>query len=142
MLAARRKIAQQYGEAFAEIDALEIPLVMNDRESSWHLYPLRIRPHLLSISRDEFVSALKKRGIGTSVHFIPLHLHPYYGRKFGYKVGDMPRAEAEYKRYFQPDLIFVDLKMPGISGFEVIEKVREIVNSSIRANLYVAAATD
>ena len=70
-----------------------------DRESAWHLYPLRIRPELLKISRDEVIIALKKRAWAASVHFIPLHLHPYYGREFGYRAGDLPRSEAEYKRY-------------------------------------------
>jgi perosamine synthetase len=59
---------------------------------------LRLRHEFLSITRDQVITELSQRGIGTSVHFIPLHLHPFYQREFGYKAGDFPAAEAEYFR--------------------------------------------
>jgi dTDP-4-amino-4,6-dideoxygalactose transaminase len=95
---ARRRIAMRYSAAFKTIEELQVPLVRKDRESSWHLYILRLRLEELRIDRSEFIRELKRRGIGSSVHFIPLHLHPYYQRKFGYRAGDFPRADAEFQR--------------------------------------------
>ncbi len=97
---ARHAIAERYTAAFSENPALQPPDHHNDRKISWHLYVLRIHPEKLSIDRDRFISELKSRGIGTSVHFIPLHLHPFYQKRFGYKPGDFPQAEAEYARAF------------------------------------------
>ncbi len=95
---ARRRIAELYTTVFESIESLEVPAVYQDRESSWHLYILRLRLERLGIDRDRLINGLKQKGIGTSVHFIPLHLQPFYQRKYGYKPGDFPRAEAEYRR--------------------------------------------
>src|SRR5215472_16209799 len=94
----RCQIAARYTAAFGLMETLEPPAVLADRESSWHLYVLRLRTDRLKTARDDFISALRKRGIGTSVHFIPLHLHPYYQNTFGYRRGDFPVAEKEYER--------------------------------------------
>jgi dTDP-4-amino-4,6-dideoxygalactose transaminase len=95
---ARRRIAERYSVAFANVIGLEPPRVLGDRTSAWHLYVLRLQPERLSISRDKFIEALRDRGIGVSVHFIPLHLHPFYRSAYGYKPGDLPNAEREYRR--------------------------------------------
>jgi len=133
MRSARRRIALQYDEAFANVEQLEIPTILPDRDSAYHLYPLRIRPEMTSFTRDDLITALKERGIGTSVHFIPLHLHPYYQKKFGYKAGMFPRAEAEYRRYLSLPLF------PGMKDAEVqyvIEKVLGVVGSSTRSRVF------
>src|SRR5262249_29003830 len=65
-------------------------------EHAWHLYMIRLRPRMLSIDRDTFIEELRARNIGTSVHFIPLHLHPYYQRVWGYRPGAFPGAEAAF----------------------------------------------
>jgi dTDP-4-amino-4,6-dideoxygalactose transaminase len=96
----RHAVAERYTAAFSGIASLQVPDNHTDRKTSWHLYVLRIRPENLSIDRDRFIAELKNRGIGTSVHFIPLHLHPFYQKQFGYKPGDFPQAEAEYARAF------------------------------------------
>jgi perosamine synthetase len=95
---ARQAIADRYTSAFSAVPSLQPPASYDDRKSSWHLYVLRLNLEMLSIDRDRFIAELKDRGIGTSVHFIPLHLHPFYRKRFDYKPGDCPRAEAEYKR--------------------------------------------
>jgi dTDP-4-amino-4,6-dideoxygalactose transaminase len=139
MSSARYRIALKYNQAFADIEQLEIPAVMSDRESSWHLYPLRIHPEMLRITRNDFIAALKEAGVGTSVHFIPLHLHPYYAKRFGYRPGDLPRAAREYDRYLSLPIF------PTMSESEiqyVIERVQEIVNSSTRSRMFAGAATD
>jgi perosamine synthetase len=95
----RCEIAQRYLQAFSSIPELELPPVTHDlTDHSWHLFILRLAPSALSIERNEFIAELKRAGIGTSVHFIPLHLHPFYAQQYGYKEGDMPHAEDAYSR--------------------------------------------
>jgi len=94
----RCQIAARYTSAYQNMGSLEPPTLLANRESSWHLYVLRLRDSHLRIGRDDFITELDKRGIGTSVHFIPLHLHPYYQDTFGYHRGDFPVAEREYER--------------------------------------------
>ncbi|MCI0408703.1 MAG: DegT/DnrJ/EryC1/StrS family aminotransferase [Acidobacteria bacterium] len=126
---ARRDIAQRYTRAFRGIEELETPSVRPDRESSWHLYVLRLRPERLRLDRAGFLHALRERGIGNSVHFIPLHLHPFYRDAYGYRPGDFPRAEQEYARYFSLPIF------PGMTDEEVdhvIDAVSELACSSAR----------
>jgi perosamine synthetase len=98
MYGARRRIAERYTSGFRNVEAVQVPITYPDRESAWHLYILRLRLGALTIDRGRFIEELKALGIGTSVHFIPLHLHPLYQRKYGYRRGDFPRAEGEYER--------------------------------------------
>lgn len=100
LTSARQSIAERYTAAFRAVQGLEPPPQLSDRKTAWHLYILRLESARLRIGRDQFVDELKRRGIGTSVHFIPLHLHPFYQNAFGYRPGDFPAAEAEYKRAF------------------------------------------
>jgi len=74
----RRRIAERYNQAFASSNALEIPAVLPGCQSSWHLYVLRLRLEDLGIDRNRFIGELKTRGVTASVHFIPLHLHPFH----------------------------------------------------------------
>jgi dTDP-4-amino-4,6-dideoxygalactose transaminase len=94
----RQRIAECYTQAFASLRALETPSVQKDRTSAWHLYILRLNLEESAVDRDTLSRLLKQQGIGTSVHFIPLHLHPYYQHTFGYRVGDFPQAERQYLR--------------------------------------------
>lgn len=95
---ARCKIAQCYTREFESSDALQVPRVNEDRSTAWHLYVLRLNLDRLSIDRDRFIHELSDRGVNSSVHFIPLHLHPYYQKEWGYKPSDFPVAQAEYRR--------------------------------------------
>jgi len=126
LCAARQAIMERYTAAFSAIPALEVPHDVADRKSSWHLYILRLRLEQLSIDRDRFITELKQKGIGTSVHFIPLHLHPFYQKRFGYKSGDLPNAEAQYKRVISLPIY------PTMSDAEinaVIAAVSEVASS-------------
>jgi dTDP-4-amino-4,6-dideoxygalactose transaminase len=98
LASARQSIEERYTAAFSQIPALQTPECPVDRKTSWHLYILRLGHEFLSIARDRFITELNQRGIGASVHFIPLHLHPFYQRTFGYQATDFPAAEAEYHR--------------------------------------------
>jgi dTDP-4-amino-4,6-dideoxygalactose transaminase len=120
----RRQIAAQYDRAFAELPEIERPVVAADREHAWHLYVIRLNLERLRIDRKEFIEALKKENIGTSVHFIPLHLHPFYKRSFGYQPGDFPVATAAFERIISLPIF------PGMTDAQierVIGAVRDIV---------------
>lgn len=94
----RCEIAQTYRQQFAHLEELELPDMCELAGHSWHLFIVRLRPELLLTDRNGFVRELKKAGIGTSVHFIPLHFHPFYRERYGYKDGDFPNAEDAYSR--------------------------------------------
>jgi dTDP-4-amino-4,6-dideoxygalactose transaminase len=94
----RREIVAAYNEAFGQVEALETPVERAEIEHAWHLYVLRLRPGTLGISRDRFIEELTARNIGTSVHFIPIHLHPYYRLKYGYHPEEFPIAYGNYQR--------------------------------------------
>jgi dTDP-4-amino-4,6-dideoxygalactose transaminase len=94
----RREIVAAYNQAFGEVAALEIPAERPEVEHAWHLYVLRLRPGTLRIGRDQYIEELTARNIGTSVHFIPIHLHPYYRQKYGYRPDQFPVAYGNYQR--------------------------------------------
>ena len=94
----RTKIARRYSEAFATLSQVEIPLPRPHVVHSWHLYMLRLMSNHLTVDRGRFIEELHGRNIGTSVHFIPLHLHPYYQRIYGLSPQDYPVAYQEYLR--------------------------------------------
>jgi dTDP-4-amino-4,6-dideoxygalactose transaminase len=98
MTARRTEIAQRYNRAFEGLPELQIPADRSDCEHAWHLYMLRLQLDRLRIDRARFAEELKKRNIGISVHFIPLHIHPYYREMYGYKPEDFPVAYREYLR--------------------------------------------
>jgi perosamine synthetase len=99
MLAARTEIAARYTREFSREDALEVPTVGRDRSSAWHLYTLRLNLEEITITRSEMIEMLKARGVGASVHFIPLHMHPFYQKAYGYREDDLPVASQQYRRY-------------------------------------------
>jgi dTDP-4-amino-4,6-dideoxygalactose transaminase len=84
----RRAIAQRYNQAFAGLPELQIPHDQPDCQHAWHLYMLRLHLDRLRIDRAQFAEELKRRNIGISVHFIPLHIHPYYRETYGYRPED------------------------------------------------------
>lgn len=92
----RKAIAERYTAAFSDSPYLVVPRQEADRESAWHLYMLRLRLDRLGKTRRRIFEELRGQGIGVHVHYIPLHLQPYYREKFGHKRGDFPEAEAFY----------------------------------------------
>jgi dTDP-4-amino-4,6-dideoxygalactose transaminase len=97
MSARRAWIADRYTQALAASDVFEAPPALDEDDHAWHLYVLRVRPSALRINRDRVIEELKQRGIGTSVHFIPLHLHPLYQNELGYRIGQFPNAEERFE---------------------------------------------
>jgi dTDP-4-amino-4,6-dideoxygalactose transaminase len=94
--AKRRVLAAHYTRAFANVPQIETPTVREDVTTNWHLYVIRLRD--AKVSRAELAAGLKQRGIGTSVHYYPIHYHPYYRERFGFQRGDYPVCEAEFER--------------------------------------------
>jgi dTDP-4-amino-4,6-dideoxygalactose transaminase len=96
----REEIASRYDEAFKDLSAIEIPPRPSNSNSihSRHLYVIRLNLESITIDRNKFIDELNLRGIGTSVHFIPLHIHPYYREIYGFKPEDFPVAYETYKR--------------------------------------------
>lgn len=124
MAQTRRNLVQRYDAAFAGVQGLKTPVERSDRRSAWHLYVIRIDESITGIGRDDVIKKLKEAGIGTSVHFIPLHRHPFYRDKYGYKPEDLPVADREFGKYLSLPLF------PGMTDAEVeyvIGSVLEIV---------------
>lgn len=127
MLEKRRKIARAYIEAFKDNPAIELLDVRDPDAHAWHLFVIKLRDGVLSIDRNRFIEELKQQGIGTSVHFIPLHTHPYYRDTYGYSPGDFPIAFDCFKRSIS---LPIYSKMREADTNRVIESVLGIVTQN------------
>jgi len=96
-LSRRRRIADLYRAGLKDIPGIILPAVRNDVLPAWHLYPIRFNPSSFRASRADIFAALRAENIGVNVHYIPVHTHPYYRQRFGYKGGEYPVAEAAYE---------------------------------------------
>jgi len=126
MWARRKQIAECFNSAFAALPELQIPHDRSDCQHAWHLYMLRLNFDRLRIDRAQFVEELKGRNIGVSVHFIPLHIHPYYRETYGYKPEDFPVAYHEYLREIS---LPIYSKMSDQDVQDVIDAVADIVST-------------
>ena len=97
-LSRRREIAARYSAVFSDLEAVMIPAVRKDVNPAWHLYPIRLNLERLKVDRGQTLRALRAENIGVNVHYIPVHLHPYYRERFGYQAGEFPIAENAYTR--------------------------------------------
>lgn len=121
LLDRRRSVAERYTAAFTGIPALETPPNLADREHAWHLYMLRIHPEALSIGRDAFIEELSHANIGTSVHFIPLPLHPLYRDRFALSPEDFPGAIGAFEREISLPIY------PGMSDDDVDDVIAAVL---------------
>jgi len=95
----RRQVAAMYAQRLSAIhEFIEPPVELSDRQSSWHLYPIRLHLDRLTIDRAQFINRLKAAGITCTVHWMPLHLHPFYRQTYSYRPSDYPVASAEWQR--------------------------------------------
>ena len=118
----RNEVAAMYNEVFGTEEALQIPTSHQHVGHAWHLYVLRLRPGMLAIDRDEFIEELAARNIGTSVHFIPVHLHPYYRDKYGYVPENYPVALGNFQR-------MLSLPMhPGLTNADVTDVIDAVLD--------------
>jgi len=93
----RRALAERLTARLSRLPEIVVPWERPGTTHAWHLYVIRIRPERLRIGRDAFIVELKERGIGTSVHFIPIHHHPYYRETYGWAPGDFPVADEAFE---------------------------------------------
>jgi dTDP-4-amino-4,6-dideoxygalactose transaminase len=122
----RREVVAAYSAAFAREEALELPVEQPWVEHAWHLYVLRLRPTVLRIGRDRFIEELTARNIGTSVHFIPVHLHPYYRDRYGYRADSFPVAYDSFQRMISLPL---NPRLSEQDVADVIEAVHDILRT-------------
>ncbi len=125
----RAEVVAAYNQAFAGCEALQTPVSRPEVEHAWHLYALRLNLDALTINRNQFIDELSARQIGTSVHFIPIHIHPYYVEKYGFAPDAFPVAFSNYER-----LVSLPLNA-GISDADVArvaEAVLDIVGKHRR----------
>jgi len=120
----RQEIAAMYDSAFSDLPEILLPTRLPGRNHTFHLYPIRLNADLLQVNRSEFIDELRARNIGTSVHFIPLHRHPLYRDRYGYRPEQFPVAEEIYQGLLSLPLY---PKMTDRDAADVIEAVREIV---------------
>lgn len=113
MQAARQRIVAQYRAALAGLDAVELPACRPEIEHAWHLFVIRVRHEQLRIDRDAVIAELNAAGIGTGVHFVPLHEHSYYRDQCGVRAEDLPHAAAEWRRIISLPLY------PGLTDGDV-----------------------
>ncbi len=123
MRAERQAIAEAFLEGLAEVEEIELPRVSENRVHSWHLFQIKLNLDHLTIDRDRFLEQLRERGIAFSVHWRPLHLHPYYRQTFGWRPEHLPVATEVWRRTVSLPIF------PAMTGEErdaVVAAVRDI----------------
>ena len=118
-----REIARQYNEAFKDLKEIVIPFEAEFSNSGWHIYVIKVKPDLLTVTRKEIFEALQAENIGVNVHYLPVYLHPYY-KNLGYAKGICPNAEEFYENIITiplfPSMTNADVK-------DVIDAVNKVI---------------
>lgn len=109
-----------YNKSFKNIEGITLPFCGKGIKHSWHLYPIQINKNKAGIDRNSIIEELTKKNIGSSVHFIPVHLHPYYRKKFGFKKNDFPVAESVYQKIVSLPLY------PGMKKGDILRVIKAI----------------
>ncbi len=94
----RREIVARYNDAFKSVGEIITPNEKENVRSVYHIYVIQLRTELMEVGRKDVFEALKAENIGVNVHYVPVHLHPFYQNRFGYRNGDYPKAEEYYER--------------------------------------------
>jgi perosamine synthetase len=121
----RKKIAARYFEGLKDLDILTLPKIKPDRESSWHLFPVRLNLDMITKNRAQIIDELKSNNIGVGVHFMPVHQHLYYNETFNLDDKNFPVASGAFPRLMSLPIY------PGMtdqSVEKVISTVIEILN--------------
>jgi perosamine synthetase len=122
----RERIATIYTDELERCDALECPPSPANRVHAWHLYPIRLRLDRLRIGRNEFIEELRGAGVGCSVHWRPLHLHPYYQERFDTTEGTCPTATEMFGRLISLPLF------PAMTDMEIAHVVAAVTHVAER----------
>ncbi len=122
----RREVVATYAHGLGSMKAIQLPVERPEVESAWHLYVIRLNLAHLTIDRNAFIEELKARNIGISVHYLPVHMHPFYRDKYGYRPEDCPVAADAFSRMLTLPL------HPGLSDEDVqdvVDAVRDIIST-------------
>ncbi|MFH1451236.1 MAG: UDP-4-amino-4,6-dideoxy-N-acetyl-beta-L-altrosamine transaminase [bacterium] len=125
-ISCRRKIASQYDQAFKGIKEIKCLVEKDYAKSAYHIYPIRLQLKNLKAGRKEIFGEFRKQGLGVQVHYLPVHLHPFYQKAFGYKKGDFPNAE---KYYGETVTIPLFPRMTATEVNQVISVVKKVIVS-------------
>ncbi|HBH54823.1 MAG TPA: UDP-4-amino-4,6-dideoxy-N-acetyl-beta-L-altrosamine transaminase [Planctomycetaceae bacterium] len=124
---ARSERAAWYTELLADVPEVATPPLLDHVQHAWHLYVIQVQPERLKINRNQFIEKLNAAGVGTSVHYTPLHMHPYYRDVWGYRPEDLPVAWNAYQKIISLPLY------PRLSRTD-LEKVVEVIKTICREN--------
>jgi perosamine synthetase len=113
----REEIAGRYQEAFAVIPEVTVAPTRPGMRHAWHIYPLQVNRERLRQDREAIFQALRAENIGASVHYLPVHLHPYYRERLGTGPGQCPAAEAAFERFLTLPLF------PGMTDTDVMDVI-------------------
>lgn len=127
-LVRRRAIAQRYTEALSDVSGLRLPTIRPDAVPAWHLYAIRLDR---ALDRDEIFRRLREEQIGVNVHYIPVTLHPYYRRRFGYQGGEHPVAEEASKRLISLPMFH---GMTDADVDDVIQAVTKVLRHYVKSS--------
>ncbi len=125
MKARREEIARRYNEAFSDCGFIRLP--PSPVQNSWHLYIAGLIPGRLNIDRDEFVFRLGELGIGTSVHYKPLHLMSYYKKRYGFKPEDFPNSLNRFKNSFSLPIY------PGLTDDDISRIIKAVLDTGTKS---------
>lgn len=128
-LARRRAIADRYTGEFRDMPGIIAPTVRSEVNPAWHLYPIRLDLKKMTVDRAQIFRALRAENIGVNVHYIPVHLHPYYRDRFGYRGGEFPIAEHAYSQL---------ISLPMFHGM-TDEDVQDVIQAVTKVMEYYAA---
>lgn len=116
----RREIFRKYNQAFKDIAEIITPAERIDVNAAWHLYTIQLRLDKLKIGRRKIFEDLQQAGLGVQVHYMPIHLHPFYKKQFGCAKGDFPNAEHYYESAISLPLF------PGMTEQDVVRVIRTV----------------
>jgi dTDP-4-amino-4,6-dideoxygalactose transaminase len=122
----RRKIANIYDKSFSIVDSLKIPKAHNSVSHAYHLYPLQINFDDLALTKPKFFQRMKDIGVNLQVHYIPVHLQPFYKNNYGFQPGDFPVSERFYRNEVSLP-IYPDLSRKEVTF--VVNNILEIIST-------------
>ncbi len=125
----RRELVQRYFELLGDVEEIQLPQVRREVEHAWHLFVVRLRLEMLRVHRDRVMEELREAGVGTQVHFIPLHMHSYYRDTYGFRPDEFPFASDAAERIISLPLF---TRMSDEDVVYVCEQVRRIVRAHRR----------
>jgi dTDP-4-amino-4,6-dideoxygalactose transaminase len=130
----RKNIVGQYHELLNPIEEIILPKAQPNRDHSWHLFAIRLKLDRLQIDRAQFITELRQRGVSVSVHWMPLHMHPYYRETYGFAPQDLPTAASLY-----PEIITLPL-YPDMSEGNVLQ-ICDAIKDIVRLNRRTPVST-